>query len=45
VSLAISMFILQTTWIYVLLGAVGVCVTVHLMMIKTKLQTCLVKEG
>jgi len=36
ISLAISMFILRNTWSYVLLCIVGICVTTHLLMIKTR---------
>jgi len=36
VSLAISMILLRTTWIYIFLSIVGICVTVHLLMIKTR---------
>jgi len=38
VSLAISMFLLRSVWIYVLLSIVGVCVTTHLLMIKTRVD-------
>jgi len=37
-SLAVSMFLLRTVWIYVLLSIVGVCVTTHLLMIKTRVD-------
>ena len=36
VSLAISMLLLCQIWIYVLLSIVGVCVTTHLVLIKTR---------
>jgi len=36
VSLAISMFLLREVWIYALLCVVGVCVTTHLLLIKTR---------
>lgn len=36
VSLAVSMFLIRTVFIYVLLSIVGVCVTTHLLMIKTR---------
>jgi uncharacterized membrane protein YbaN (DUF454 family) len=35
-GLMISMIFVQTTWMYVVLGIVGVCVTAHLLLIKTK---------
>ena len=35
-GLIVSMAIVRTRWIYVLLGIVGACVTIHLLMIKTK---------
>ena len=35
-GLSISMAIVQTVWSYVVLGIVGVGVTIHLLMIKTK---------
>lgn len=36
VSLCISMFLIQTTWVYILLIIVGICVTAHLLMMKTR---------
>ena len=36
VWLIISMAVVRTMWIYVILGVVGVCVTIHLILIKTK---------
>ena len=36
VSLVLSMFALQTTWVYILLCVIGIGVTAHLLMIKTK---------
>jgi len=36
ISLTLSMIALQTLWAYVLLCVIGVVVTVHLLMIKTK---------
>ena len=36
VGLTISMFIVQTLWVTLLLIAVGIAVTIHLLMIKTK---------
>ena len=35
-GLTISMIILQSVWVYIVLGAVGAGVTIHLLMIKTK---------
>jgi len=35
-SLSISMFMLQATWAFILLPIIGVCVSVHIVMIKTK---------
>ena len=35
-SLAVSMFLIQTLWAYVLLGLIGTGVTIHLLMLKTK---------
>ena len=35
-GLIVSMVVVKTNWIYAILGVVGVCVTVHLLMIKTK---------
>jgi len=35
-GLTISMFIVKTVYIYAILGIVGVCVTIHLLLIKTK---------
>ena len=35
-GLIISMVIVQKTWVYIVLGIVGVCVTIHLLLIKTK---------
>ena len=35
-GLIISMVIVQTLWIYVMLGIVGCAVTIHLLLIKTK---------
>ena len=35
-GLIISMAIVQTVWIYIVLGIVGVGVTIHLLLIKTK---------
>jgi len=35
-SLALSMVLLQTTWIYAVLCVVGVSVTAHILLIKTK---------
>jgi len=36
VSLAISMFLLREVWIYALLCVIGVCVTAHVLLIKTR---------
>jgi len=36
VSLCISMVLIRTVWIYILLSVVGICVTTHLLMIKTR---------
>jgi uncharacterized membrane protein YbaN (DUF454 family) len=36
VMLTISMVIMRTVWIYVLLGTIGIGVTTHLLLIKTK---------
>jgi len=36
IGLLISMSILQTVLIYIILSVVGICVTIHLLMIKTK---------
>jgi len=38
VSLSISMWMLQAVWAFVLLPIVGVCVTVHIALIKTKVK-------
>jgi hypothetical protein len=35
-GLVISAFIARTTWVYAVLAVVGVCVTIHLLLIKTK---------
>ena len=35
-GLIISMVMVQTTWIYIVLGIVGIGVTTHLLLIKTK---------
>ncbi|MCL2547074.1 MAG: YbaN family protein [Oscillospiraceae bacterium] len=35
-SLAISMFILQAIWAYTLLSLVGICVTVHIVLIRAR---------
>jgi len=35
-GLIISIFMTRAVWIYVLLGIVGICVTTHLLLIKTK---------
>jgi len=35
-SLSISMFMLQATWAFILLPIVGVCVSIHIALIKTK---------
>jgi len=35
-GLVISMIIVQSTWVYITLGIVGVGVTIHLLLIKTK---------
>ena len=36
IGLTISMIMVRAIWIYVLLGIVGICVTIHLLLIKTK---------
>ena len=35
-GLIFSMAVVQTIWVYVVLGAVGIGVTIHLLLIKTK---------
>jgi len=35
-GLVVSMLITQAIWLYIILGIVGVCVTIHLLLIKTK---------
>ncbi len=35
-GLAVSMAVVRTTPVYIILGIVGLCVTVHLLMMKTK---------
>ena len=35
-GLIISMVIVRTTWVYIVLGIVGIGVTTHLLLIKTK---------
>jgi len=35
-GLFISMVITQAIWLYILLGVIGVCVTIHILSIKTK---------
>lgn len=35
-GLIISMVVVQTIWVIVMLAMVGVCVTIHLLLIKTK---------
>jgi len=37
-TLIISIIIVQTAWALFLLGVVGICVTIHLLLIKTKKQ-------
>jgi len=37
-GLIISMVIMRTMWIYIMLGIVGICVTIHLLLIKTKIN-------
>ena len=39
VSLLISMIVLHTFWVYILLSIIGLGVTLHIFMIKTKKQT------
>jgi len=36
IKLIIAMLIIRTTWIFILLGTIGVCVTMHLLLIRTK---------
>lgn len=35
-SLLVSMFVIQAFWAYILLGVIGMGVTIHLLMLKTK---------
>jgi len=35
-GMIVSMFIIGTVWIVLLLGFIGICVTVHILMLKTK---------
>ena len=35
-GLIISMVIVRATWAYIVLGIVGLCVTIHLLLIKTR---------
>jgi len=37
-SLSISMLILQTTWALIMLPIVGLCVSIHIALIKTKIK-------
>jgi len=36
VSLSISMFVIQALWAYILLGVIGIAITIHVLMIRTK---------
>ena len=36
IGLIISMAVIQTVWVYILLSIIGVAVTVHILMIRTK---------
>ena len=38
-GLSVSMIVVRTMWVYILLTAVGVGVTIHLLLIKTKRST------
>ena len=35
-GISISMYVVRAVWAYAVLGIVGVCVTIHLLLIKTK---------
>jgi len=37
-SLSVSMLMLQATWAFIALPIVGVCVSIHIILIKTKLK-------
>ena len=37
-SLSVSMFILRTTWAFIMLPIIGICVSIHIMLIKSKLK-------
>jgi len=38
ISLSVSMLILRATWAFIMLPIVGICVSVHIMLIKSELK-------